>query len=195
MISVYNKTGIVNFARELRKLGFIIISTGGTLKTLQDGGISFVKHISEVTDFPEILGGRIKTEHPKLMAGILAVRNNKEHLKELERFQMKPIDLVVCNFYPFAKAIKKGEKLRTILENIDIGGPNMIRAAAKNFENVIVIVDPKRYGQVLEEYKKKSELSNETRRALAVEAFKKTAQYDAIIYRFLKKMNLDFLDG
>jgi phosphoribosylaminoimidazolecarboxamide formyltransferase/IMP cyclohydrolase len=191
LISVYDKTGIINFARELQKLGFVIISTRGTVKTLQDGGISFVKHVSEFTDFPEILGGRIKTEHPKLMAGILAVRNNKEHQEELAKFQIKPIDLVVCNLYPFGQVMKKGANLRIVLENIDVGGPNMIRAAAKNFENVIVIVNPKRYSQVIKEYKKNNKLSNETRRALAVEAFKKTAQYDTLIYRFLKNTNLD----
>jgi phosphoribosylaminoimidazolecarboxamide formyltransferase/IMP cyclohydrolase len=186
LISVYDKTGIVDFARELQKLGFIIISTGGTLKKLQDGGISFIKHVSEFTDFPEILGGRIKTEHPKLMAGILAARNNQEHRKELEKFRIKPIDLVVCNLYPFTRVIKKGANLRIALENIDVGGPNMIRAAAKNFKNVVVIVNPQRYSQVLEEYKKKGEISTEIRRALAVEAFKKTAQYDTLIYRFLQ---------
>jgi len=187
LISVYNKIGIVDFAKELEKMGFNIISTGGTLKKLKDGGIKHIKHVSEVTNFPEILEGRIKTEHPKLIGGILVQRNHK-YMKEIERLQIDPIDLVVCNFYPFAKIVKQGATLKTALKNIDIGGPNMIRAGAKNFENVIVIVNPQRYSQVLEEYKKNGDLSSKTRKALAVEAFKETAQYDKIIYRFLKRM-------
>ena len=155
LISVYNKTGIVDFTKELNKLGFTIISTGGTLQTLKNGEVGPVKHVSEVTGFPEILEGRIKTEHPKLMGGILALKDNKNHMKELKELQIEPVDMVVCNLYPFASVTEQGADLKTALENIDIGGPNMIRAAAKNFENVVVIVAPKRYNQVLEEYKKK----------------------------------------
>ena len=187
LISVYDKTGIVGFARELSKLGIEIISTGGTLETLKEGGIRFVKHVSEVTEFPEILEGRVKTEHPKLMGGILALRDRKEHVKDLERHGIESIDMVVCNLYPFEKVTTQGADMKTALENIDIGGPNMIRAAAKNFENVIVIVNPSRYSQVLSEYKKNGYVSVETRKVLAVEAFKETAQYDAAIYRFLDK--------
>ena len=187
LISVYDKTGIVGFAKELSKLGFEIISTGGTLKTLKDGGVSAVKHVSEVTEFPEILEGRVKTEHPKLMAGILALRDRKEHVKDLERHGIETIDMVVCNMYPFEKVTEQGADLKTALENIDIGGPNMIRAATKNFENVIVIVNPSRYSQILSEYKKNGYVSVETRKVLAVEAFKETAQYDAAVYRFLDK--------
>jgi phosphoribosylaminoimidazolecarboxamide formyltransferase/IMP cyclohydrolase len=187
LISVYDKTGIVSFARELDKLGIEIISTGGTLETLKEGGIRFVKHVSEVTEFPEILEGRVKTEHPKLMGGILALRDRKEQLKDLERHGIEPIDMVVCNLYPFEKVTDKGADLKTALENIDIGGPNMIRAAAKNFENVVVIVNPRRYGQILSEYEKNGYVSAETRKVLAVEAFKETAKYDSAIYRFLEK--------
>jgi len=187
LISVYDKTGIVDFARELGKLGFTIISTGGTLEKLQEGGVRLVKHVSEVTKFPEILEGRIKTEHPQLMGGILALRAKKEHMNDLEKFQIEPVDLVVCNLYPFEKVTKEGADMKTILENIDIGGPNMIRAAAKNFENVVVIVNSCRYGQILKEYKKNCEVSVETRKVLAVEAFKETARYDEAIYRFLEK--------
>jgi phosphoribosylaminoimidazolecarboxamide formyltransferase/IMP cyclohydrolase len=187
LISVYDKTGIVSFARELDKLGIEIISTGGTLETLKEGGIRFVKHVSEVTEFPEILEGRVKTEHPKLMGGILALRDRKEQLKDLERHGIEPIDMVVCNLYPFEKVTDKGADLKTALENIDIGGPNMIRAAAKNFENVVVIVNPRRYGQILSEYEKNGYVSAETRKVLAVEAFKETARYDSAIYRFLEK--------
>jgi phosphoribosylaminoimidazolecarboxamide formyltransferase/IMP cyclohydrolase len=190
LISVYDKTGIVSFARELAKLGFEIISTGGTLETLKDSGILSVKHVSEVTEFPEILGGRVKTEHPKLMGGILALRDNKEHMRELESLSIEPVDLVVCNLYPFEKVTKQGADLKTALENIDVGGPNMIRAAAKNFENVIVVVNPRRYGQILSEYKKNGTVSAETRKVLAVEAFKETARYDSAIYRFLEKASV-----
>ena len=187
LISVYDKTGIVSFVRELSKLGVEIISTGGTLETLKEGGIRFVKHVSEVTEFPEILEGRVKTEHPKLVGGILALRNKKEHVKDLERHGIEPIDTVVCNLYPFERVTDQGADLKTALENIDIGGPNMIRAAAKNFENVIVIVNPRRYGQILSEYKKNGYVSAETRKVLAIEAFKETARYDSAIYRFLEK--------
>jgi len=187
LISVYDKTGIVSFAKELSKLGFEIISTGGTLETLKEGKIRFVKHVSEVTEFPEILEGRVKTEHPKLMGGILALRDRKGHVKDLERHGIESIDLVVCNLYPFERVTDQGADLKTALENIDIGGPNMIRAAAKNFENVVVIVNPRRYGQILSEYKKNGDVSAETRKALAVEAFKETARYDSAIYRFLEK--------
>jgi phosphoribosylaminoimidazolecarboxamide formyltransferase / IMP cyclohydrolase len=187
LISVYDKTGIVDFARELCKIGFTIISTGGTLKTLEDGGVDFVKHVSEVTEFPEILEGRVKTEHPKLMGGILALRDNTEHMKDIERHRIELVDMVVCNLYPFESVTEQGADLKTALENIDVGGPNMIRAAAKNFENVVVIVNPRRYCQVLSEYKKNGDVSIRTRKVLAVEAFKETTQYDSAIYRFLEK--------
>ncbi|MCW4017025.1 MAG: IMP cyclohydrolase [Candidatus Bathyarchaeota archaeon] len=187
LISVYDKTGIVDFAKELNKLGFTVISTGGTLESLKKGGVKRLKHVSEVTGFPEILEGRVKTEHPKLMGGILAQRDKNEHMNELERFGAEPVDMVVCNLYPFVKVTQQGASLKTALENIDIGGPNMVRAAAKNFENVVVIVNPKRYNQIIIEYKKNGEVSAKTRKALAVEAFKETAQYDLAIYRFLEK--------
>ena len=187
LISVYDKTDIVRFARELNKLGIEIISTGGTYDALKEGGIRSVKHVSEVTEFPEILEGRVKTEHPKLMGGILALRDKKEHMKDLESHEIGPVDLVVCNLYPFEKVTAQGADLKTALENIDIGGPNMIRAAAKNFENVVVIVNPRRYCQIRREYKTNGDVSLETRKALAVEAFKETARYDSAIYRFLEK--------
>ena len=187
LISVFDKTGIVGFARELSNLGFEIIATGGTLETLQKGGIRFVKHVSEVTEFPEILEGRVKTEHPKLIGGMLALRGRKEHVEDLERFGIKTIDMVICNLYPFERLTDQGADLKTALENIDIGGPNMIRAAAKNFENVVVIVNPRRYGQILREYANNGYVSAETRAILAVEAFKETARHDCAIYRFLEK--------
>jgi phosphoribosylaminoimidazolecarboxamide formyltransferase/IMP cyclohydrolase len=187
LISVYDKTGIVSFAGKLGKLGFEIISTGGTLETLKDGGIRSVKHVSAVTEFPEILEGRVKTEHPKLMGGILALRDKREHMEDLEEHGIEPVDMVVCNLYPFEKVTEQGADLKTALENIDVGGPNMIRAAAKNFENVVVVVNPRRYGQILSELEKNGDVSAETRKALAVEAFKETARYDSAISRFLEK--------
>jgi phosphoribosylaminoimidazolecarboxamide formyltransferase/IMP cyclohydrolase len=187
LISVYDKTDIVSFAGELGKVGFEIISTGGTLETLKDGGIRSVKHVSAVTEFPEILEGRVKTEHPKLMGGILALRDKREHMKDLKEHGIEPVDMVVCNLYPFEKVTEQGADLKTALENIDVGGPNMIRAAAKNFENVVVVVNPRRYGQILSELEKNGDVSAETRKALAVEAFKETARYDSAISRFLEK--------
>ena len=186
LISVYDKTGIVSFASELVKLGFEIISTGGTFETLKEGGIKLVKMVSDVTGFPEILDGRVKTEHPKVIGAILALRDKKEHMQELEMLGIEPIDLVVCNLYPFKGSTSKGIKLDTVLEKIDVGGPNMIRAAAKNFGNVTIIINSSRYDQVLREIKENGKVSAETRKKLAAEAFKETARYDSIIYRFLK---------
>jgi phosphoribosylaminoimidazolecarboxamide formyltransferase/IMP cyclohydrolase len=187
IISVYDKTGIVSFARELCNRGYEIVSTGGTLETLKEGKIKPVKHVSEITDFPEILDGRVKTEHPKLIGGILAQRDKRDNLEDLEKYGIDPIDMVVCNLYPFERVTEEGADLKTALENIDIGGPNMIRAAAKNFENVAVIVKPHRYGQIISELKMNGEVSAETRKVLAIEAFKETARYDSAICRFLEK--------
>lgn len=186
LISVSDKTGLIDFAGELSKLGIEIIATGGTLKFLEKGGIKFVKHVSDVTNFPEILGGRVKTMHPKLIGGILALRDKKEHMNELKQLGIVPVDMVVCNLYPFEKAIRRGRSLEAALEKIDIGGPNLIRAAAKNFENVVVVTNPNRYGQVLEELKKKGDVSIQTKFVLAKEAFKETARYDWIIYKVLE---------
>jgi phosphoribosylaminoimidazolecarboxamide formyltransferase/IMP cyclohydrolase len=187
LISVYDKTGIVEFARELNKLGIEIISTGGTAILLKKYGIP-VKTVSDVTKFPEILDGRVKTLHPMISGGILAVRDKKEHMEELKKHDIKPIDIVICNLYPFEEVTSKDNvDLDEALENIDVGGPNMIRAAAKNFENVVVIVDPSRYDQILQELEKNGDVSKETRADLAVEAFKCTAKYDWIIYDFLGK--------
>jgi phosphoribosylaminoimidazolecarboxamide formyltransferase/IMP cyclohydrolase len=186
LISVYDKTGVVEFAKKLQKIGFTIVSTGGTLKTLEEGGVGDVVHVSEVTGFPEILDGRVKTLHPKLMGGILALKNNKEHLSELQKLEVLSVDLVACNLYPFKRVTEQGADMKTALENIDIGGPNMIRAAAKNFQNVVVVVNPQRYAQIVDEYKQRGEVSLETRKALAVEAFKTTADYDKTIHRFLE---------
>ena len=186
LISVYDKTGLIQFARELNRIGFEIIATSGTFNVLKKGGVQLAKQVSDVTKAPEILDGRVKTLHPKLIGGILALRDKKEHMNELTRLNIKPIDVVVCNFYPLERINERDLDLQTFLNNIDIGGPSLIRAAAKNFPHVVVIVDPERYGQVLQELKKYGDVSIETKSALAIEAFQKTASYDHAIYRFLK---------
>jgi phosphoribosylaminoimidazolecarboxamide formyltransferase/IMP cyclohydrolase len=186
LISVFDKTGTIDFARDLNKLGIEIIATSGTSAFLKKGGMRFVKQVSDVTNFPEILNGRAKTMHPKLIGGILALRDKKEHMNELERLGIKTVDMVVCNLYPFERVIRQGVDLKVALEKIDIGGPNLIRAAAKNFENVIVVTNSDRYDQVLEELKKKGDVSIETRLVLAIEAFEETAKYDSMIYKFLE---------
>lgn len=187
LISVYDKSGIADFSRELEKLGIEIIATSGTFKILKEGRIQSVKKVSSITRFPEILKGRLKTEHPNIMGGILALRENEEHMTELNRLGINLVDMVVCNLKPFARTVKSGVNFESALESIDVGGPNMIRAAAKNFENVIVIVNPKRYDKVLTEIKKNGNVSLRTRHILAVEAFKETARYENAICKFLEE--------
>ncbi len=187
LISVYNKTGIIDFCRELTNFGIEIIATGGTLTILKEGGIKKLKHVSDVTNFPEILNGRVKTGHPKIIGGILARKEKKEHMNELERLGIRPIDIVACNIYPLEKFVDEELNLEMLLEKIDIGGPNMIRAAAKNHQNVIVIVNPNRYDQVLQELKEEGDVCLKTRLILASEAFKVTARYDLLISNFLEK--------
>jgi phosphoribosylaminoimidazolecarboxamide formyltransferase/IMP cyclohydrolase len=187
LVSVYDKTGIVDFCRSLHKLGIEIIATGGTTRLLKENKIP-VKNVSDVTNFPEILNGRVKTLHPNILGGILALREKGEHVSELKKHGITPIDMVVSNLYPFEKITSKEDvQLKDALENIDIGGPNMIRAAAKNFENVVVIVDPKDYDTVLKELKENGDVSKKTRSRLAIEAFRHTAKYDWIIHKFLEK--------
>jgi phosphoribosylaminoimidazolecarboxamide formyltransferase / IMP cyclohydrolase len=187
LISVSNKSGIVDFSRELSKLGIEIISTGGTAAQLKDEGIK-VTGISEVTGFPECLDGRVKTLHPSIHGGLLAVRNNKNHMEQIERLSIKPIDMVVVNLYPFKETIlKEGVTLEEAIENIDIGGPTMLRSAAKNYQDVIVIVDPADYGMVLEQLKINNTLSQETKFYLASKVFQHTAAYDALIADYLLK--------
>ena len=186
LISVYDKTGLIQFARELNRLGFEIIASSGTFNVLKNGGVQLVKQVSDVTKAPEILDGRVKTLHPTLIGGILPLRDKKEHMNELTRLNIKPIDVVVCNFYPLERINGKNLDLQTFLNSIDIGGPSLIRAAAKNFPHVVVIIDPERYDQILQELEKYGDVSIETKSALAIEAFQKTASYDHAIYRLLK---------
>ena len=155
LLSVSDKTGIVEFAKELNELGFEIVSTGGTAKAVADAGIPCTQ-VSDITGFPECLDGRVKTLHPMVHAGILAMRSNPEHMEQLERLEVTPIDVVAINLYPFKQTILKPDvTLEDAIENIDIGGPTMIRAAAKNWQDVAVIVDPADYATVIEEYKAK----------------------------------------
>ena len=142
LISVYDKTGVVEFATSLRKLGWDIISTGGTLQTLSNANIH-AESVSSITEYPELLGGRVKTLHPAIHAGILARRSDGHHMSSLAEHNILPIDMVVCYLYPFAKTIEAHPPEEAVSEQIDIGGPTMIRAAAKNFDNVIVLVDPR----------------------------------------------------
>ncbi|MEW6606450.1 MAG: bifunctional phosphoribosylaminoimidazolecarboxamide formyltransferase/IMP cyclohydrolase [bacterium] len=187
LISVADKQGLLNLANYLVQINVEIISTGGTSKTLQEAGIPVIP-VSAITNFPEMLDGRIKTLHPNIHAGILAQRTS-EHLKQLEEHNITPIDLVIINLYPFAKTIAKPDgTLEEAIENIDIGGPTMIRAAAKNYNYVGVITSPERYEAVLMELKKNDGcLSLELSYKLACEAFAHTAQYDAIIHQYLEK--------
>ena len=187
LISVSNKNGLVDFARELVQCGFEIVSTGGTAKTLREAGVPVI-YITEVTGFPEILDGRVKTLHPKVHGGILAMRNDS-HLAQLEENNITPIDLVVVNLYPFRETIAKpGVTLEEAIENIDIGGPSMVRAAAKNYRHVMVVVSPESYSQVLEAIKSGAS-SEEYRLELAKEAFAHTAAYDAAISGYLSGLN------
>ncbi len=184
LISVSNKEGIVEFARELLSLGVEIISTGGTAKLLRENGIP-VKEISELTGFPEIMEGRVKTLHPKVHGGILSKRDNPQHKKEMEELGIEPIDLLVVNLYPFKETVKRGADLEEIVENIDIGGPTMVRAAAKNYKFVAVVTDPEDYEKIIGELKETGKISLKTRFYLARKAFNLTAHYDALIAEFL----------
>ena len=187
LISVHNKTGIEEFARGLSELGIEIISTGGTAKFLREKGIP-TKEVSEVTKFPEILEGRVKTLHPAIHAAILARRDKPSHMRTLAELGIAPIDLLVVNLYPFKETVARADAtLEEALENIDIGGPTLLRAAAKNYSSVGVVVDPRRYGEVLSELRATGGLSDQMRSELAIEAFALTAAYDEAIYSYLER--------
>lgn len=191
IISVSNKEGIVEFAKELNNLKIEILSTGGTATLLKNNGIE-VNLVSNYTKFPEMMNGRVKTLHPFIHGGILALRENKKHIKEVRKHGIKLIDMVVVNLYPFEATIsKENVSLEEAIENIDIGGPTMVRSAAKNHENVAVVVNPERYDEIIMELKEnKNNLSKETCSKLAVEAFLHTGRYDAIISNYLHKKYL-----
>jgi phosphoribosylaminoimidazolecarboxamide formyltransferase / IMP cyclohydrolase len=186
LISVSDKNGIVDFARELARFDVEIISTGGTAKTLRDAGLK-VRDISEITGFPEMMDGRVKTLHPRVHGGLLAIRDNADHVAALQQHGIEPIDMVVVNLYPFAETIKReGVTREEAIEQIDIGGPAMIRSAAKNSQHVAVVVSPEQYSGVLNELKDHNgALSLNTRRSLAQAAFEQTAQYDSMVSSYL----------
>jgi len=187
LISVSDKTGIKELSEHLINHQIEILSSGGTAKILKKHNIPH-KEISKVTDFPEMLDGRVKTLHPRIHAGILANRENPNHMKTLQDHQINPIDLVVCNLYPFEQTISKPKvALTDVIENIDIGGTTLIRAAAKNYKDVIVITKPSQYNLLKQSLKNKKSLSLSDREQFALDAFSHTAQYDAIISTYLRK--------
>ena len=193
LLSVSNKAGVVGLAKELKEMGVEIISTGGTEAKLHEEGID-VTPIAEVTGFPEMMDGRVKTLHPHIHAALLADRDNPEHMQEIMQKGIKPIDLVVVNLYPFAETIARPETtLDEAVEQIDIGGVTLIRAAAKNFPSVAIVTNPKRYSSLLLEMRRNDgDLTSETRRSLAAEGFRHTAVYDAAIYAYLSKAFEEF---
>jgi phosphoribosylaminoimidazolecarboxamide formyltransferase/IMP cyclohydrolase len=195
LISVFDKTGVVEFARELASLGVEIVSTGGTARLLREGGVG-VRDVAELTGWPEMLGGRVKTLHPKVHGGILFKRGKAEDRKQVNEQGIVPIDLVVVNLYPFsATAAKPGVTPEELIENIDIGGPAMVRSAAKNFQSVGVVTDPGDYGAVAAELRDKGELSLGTRLSLARKAYARTARYDGEIATELERLSVSDAAG
>ncbi len=192
LISVSDKTGVVDFAKGLEENGFEIVSTGGTLKALKEAGVAAVD-ISSVTGFPECLDGRVKTLHPNVHAGLLAMRSNPEHMAFLEKMNIVPIDVVAVNLYPFKATISKpGVELQEAIENIDIGGPTMIRSAAKNYQDVAVVVDPADYSVVLDELGKGG-VTKETKFRLMYKVYQHTSYYDTLIANYLRsKLGIEF---
>jgi phosphoribosylaminoimidazolecarboxamide formyltransferase/IMP cyclohydrolase len=188
LLSVSDKTGLVDFARELANLDVELISTGGTRKALADAGLKVID-IAEVTGFPEILDGRVKTLHPRVHAGILAIRDNREHQATLAEQRIAPIDLVVCNLYPFEATVAKAASTHDdVIENIDVGGPSMVRAAAKNYHDVAIVTDPAQYPVVLADLREHGGgLTQPTRERLAAEAFALTAAYDTAVASYFAR--------
>jgi phosphoribosylaminoimidazolecarboxamide formyltransferase/IMP cyclohydrolase len=190
LISVTDKTGIVEFARELSAMGAEVVSTGGTARLIRESGVP-VKDVSEATGFPEMLDGRLKTLHPKIAGGILAIRSRADHMRALAEQEIAPIDMIVVNLYRFEEvAAREGARLEELIENIDIGGPTMIRAAAKNYQDVAVVVSPGDYAAIVEELRAGAgALSLETKWRLAKKAFRTTADYDAAIGARLERQD------
>jgi phosphoribosylaminoimidazolecarboxamide formyltransferase/IMP cyclohydrolase len=187
LISVSDKTGVVELGKALAAMGIEIISTGGTMKALKAAGVP-VMQVSEVTGFPEMMGGRVKTLHPKIHGAILAMRDNPEHVQAMKDHDITPIDLVVVNLYPFQQTIAKpGVTLPEAIENIDIGGPCMVRASAKNNKFVAIVTNPSKYGEIIDILQKDGEFTDAYRLGLAQEAFHHTAVYDTAIAEYLAK--------
>lgn len=193
LISVSDKSGIENAARRLVALGYEIISTGGTAKALNAAGIKTI-NISDITGFPECLDGRVKTLHPAVHAGLLAMRSNPDHMAQLEKLGINTIDVVIVNLYPFKQTILKGCEFAEAVENIDIGGPTMLRSAAKNYQDVCVLVDPADYEKALSELES-GNLTIETRKYLMYKVYQHTAVYDTLISQYLRKgLGIEFPD-
>ena len=187
LISVSDKTGVVEFAQQLRSLGWEIIATGGTMKLLADSGVEVI-NISDVTGFPEICDGRVKTLHPKVHGGLLARRDDESHLQALKDNQIEFIDMVCLNLYPFRQTIAKPDvTMEDAIENIDIGGPSMLRSAAKNYKDVTVVCDPADYAQIIEEIKASGNTTVHTRLQLSAKAYTHTAEYDSMIATYMRK--------
>ena len=190
LISLTDKSGIEGFAKELEKLGIEILSTGGTAKKMRENGVK-VKDVAEFTGFPEMLDGRVKTLHPKVHGGILAQKTNPDHVKQMREHGLQAIDIVAVNLYAFEKTVANPAcSLADAIENIDIGGPTMLRSSAKNFHDVTVIVDPTDYPQVLKELKEHGNTTLKTRFLLAVKVFELTSTYDTAITKWLKTVNV-----
>ena len=188
LISVSDKKGILEFAKALSKMNVEIISTGGTAKLLSNNKIP-VRNISDFTGSPEILDGRVKTLHPRVHGALLALRNKKDHIRQIKKHKIELIDMVVVNLYPFEETVnRKGTLHKEIIENIDIGGPTMLRSAAKNYENIAIITDPGDYAVILQEFRKnKGNISTNTCLRLACKVFEKTSAYDRLIYQYFNK--------
>ncbi|OIP48910.1 MAG: IMP cyclohydrolase [Deltaproteobacteria bacterium CG_4_10_14_3_um_filter_60_8] len=191
LISLTDKSGIADFAKELQGLGVEILSTGGTARKMREHGIQ-VKDVADFTGFPEMLDGRVKTLHPKVHGGILAQRDNPAHVAQMQQHGLLPIDLIAVNLYAFDKAVADpGCTLAHAIENIDIGGPTMLRAAAKNFHDVTVLVDPADYPVVLAEIRTTGNTTLKTRFRLAVKVFELTSGYDTAIVAWLRKVDVE----
>jgi phosphoribosylaminoimidazolecarboxamide formyltransferase / IMP cyclohydrolase len=189
LISVTDKTGIDNFARELLAFGIEVLSTGGTRKVLSQAGLK-IREVSDFTGFPEMLDGRVKTLHPRIHGGLLGIRSRKDHLEAMESHGIQPIDLVAVNLYEFEKTVSKpGCMLEDAIENIDIGGPTLLRAAAKNYRFVTVVTDPKDYEEIVKEMKMSGgSVSEATNFRLAKKVFKLTSAYDTAISHYLQSL-------
>lgn len=190
LISVFDKTGIVELAKFFQKNNIKIISTGGTYKHLKQNKIDVIE-LSKFTNFPEMLDSRVKTLHPKIHGGILAIRKNKNHLQQIKKQGIELIDFVVVNLYPFFEKVKEKLTFEQKVEFIDIGGPTMLRSAAKNFQDVTVITNPKDYQLIMDEYEKNKAISFSTKKMLAAKVFNLTSAYDAAISNFLTENEYD----
>ena len=204
LISVSDKSGIVEFASALSKMGWEIIATGGTMKTLRDAGLKVI-NISDITGFPEICDGRVKTLHPKVHGGLLGRRDLEDHMRQLKDNGIDTIEMVCVNLYPFEATIaREGVTMEDAVENIDIGGPSMLRSAAKNFRDVTVVCDPSDYAQVLEEISTLGNTTPSTRLRLSAKAYTHTAEYDSHIATYMRQqaglpeklfLNFDIVQG